>query len=32
MSIKYAMLGILAEKDFHGYELKASFDEKIGDF
>ncbi|MGA2108228.1 MAG: PadR family transcriptional regulator [Syntrophorhabdales bacterium] len=32
MSIKFAMLGILAEKDLHGYELKSSFDEKIGDF
>jgi DNA-binding PadR family transcriptional regulator len=32
MSIKYALLGILAEKDLHGYELKSSFDEKIGDF
>lgn len=32
MSIKYAMLGILAEKDLHGYELKSSFDEKVGDF
>ncbi|MEZ4600993.1 MAG: PadR family transcriptional regulator [Syntrophotaleaceae bacterium] len=32
MSVKYAMLGILAEKDLHGYELKSSFDEKIGEF
>ncbi|MBI5556804.1 MAG: PadR family transcriptional regulator [Deltaproteobacteria bacterium] len=32
MSIKYAMLGILAERDLHGYELKSSFDEKVGDF
>ena len=32
MSIKYAMLGILAEKDLHGYELKSIFDEKVGDF
>lgn len=32
MSIKYAMLGILAEKDLHGYELKSSFDEKVGEF
>lgn len=32
MSVKYAMLGILAEKDLHGYELKTSFDEKVGDF
>jgi DNA-binding PadR family transcriptional regulator len=26
------MLGILAQKDLHGYELKSSFDEKVGDF
>jgi DNA-binding PadR family transcriptional regulator len=32
MSVKYAMLGILAEKDLHGYEIKNSFDEKVGDF
>ena len=32
MSIKFAMLGILAERDLHGYELKSSFDEKVGDF
>ena len=32
MSIKYAILGILAEKDLHGYELKASFDAKVGEF
>jgi DNA-binding PadR family transcriptional regulator len=32
MSVKYAMLGILAQKDLHGYELKSSFDEKVGDF
>jgi DNA-binding PadR family transcriptional regulator len=32
MSIKYAMLGILAERDLHGYELKSNFDEKIGEF
>jgi DNA-binding PadR family transcriptional regulator len=32
MSIKYALLGILAERDLHGYELKSSFDEKVGDF
>jgi DNA-binding PadR family transcriptional regulator len=32
MSVKYAMLGILAEKDLHGYELKISFDEKVGEF
>jgi DNA-binding PadR family transcriptional regulator len=32
MSIKYAILGILAEGDLHGYELKSSFDEKVGEF
>ena len=32
MSIKYALLGILAEKDMHGYELKSRFDEKVGEF
>ncbi len=32
MSVKYAMLGILAGKDLHGYELKSSFDEKVGEF
>lgn len=32
MSVKYAMLGILAEKDLHGYEIKSSFDEKVGEF
>jgi len=32
MSIKYALLGILAEGDLHGYELKASFDAKVGEF
>lgn len=32
MSIKYALLAILAEQDLHGYELKSSFDDKIGEF
>ncbi len=32
MSVKYAMLGILAQKDLHGYDLKTSFDEKVGEF
>ncbi|MDH4162588.1 MAG: PadR family transcriptional regulator [Nitrospirota bacterium] len=32
MSVKYAMLGILAKKDLHGYELKSRFDEKVGEF
>ncbi len=32
MSIKYALLGILAEKPRHGYDLKRTFDERLGDF
>jgi DNA-binding PadR family transcriptional regulator len=32
MSVKYAMLGILAERDLHGYELKSNFDERVGEF
>jgi len=32
MSIKYAMLGILSQGDLHGYELKSSFDERVGEF
>jgi DNA-binding PadR family transcriptional regulator len=32
VSVKYALLGILAEKDRHGYELKSRFDEKVGEF
>ncbi len=32
MSIKHALLGILAEKDLHGYDLKARFDVKVGEF
>jgi len=32
MSIKYAILGILAEGDLHGYELKSNFDERVGEF
>lgn len=32
MAIKYAILGLLAEKDLHGYELKSNFDEKVGEF
>ena len=32
MSIKFAILGILAEGDLHGYDLKSSFDERVGDF
>src|SRR3990172_9361371 len=32
MSVKFAMLGILAKKDLHGYELKSSYDDKVGEF
>lgn len=32
MSVKYAILGILVDKDLHGYELKSCFDERVGDF
>lgn len=32
MSVKYAMLAILSERDQYGYELKTSFDEKVGEF
>jgi len=32
MSIKHAILGILSRGDLHGYELKSSFDEKVGEF
>lgn len=32
MSVKFAMLGILAQQDLHGYELKSNFDEKVGEF
>jgi DNA-binding PadR family transcriptional regulator len=32
VSIKYALLGILAEKPRHGYDLKRTFDERLGDF
>jgi DNA-binding PadR family transcriptional regulator len=32
MSIKYAILGILSEGDLHGYDLKADFDAKVGEF
>ncbi len=31
MSVKYALLGILAERPCHGYDLKRAFDEKLGD-
>ncbi|MBI2963702.1 MAG: PadR family transcriptional regulator [Deltaproteobacteria bacterium] len=32
MSVKYALLGILSERERHGYELKAAFDERVGEF
>ena len=32
MTVKYAILGILAESARHGYDLKRTFDEKIGFF
>jgi DNA-binding PadR family transcriptional regulator len=32
VSVKYALLGILSEKERHGYDLKAAFDERVGEF
>jgi DNA-binding PadR family transcriptional regulator len=32
MSVKHASLGILSERERHGYELKAAFDERVGEF
>ena len=32
MSVKHAFLGILAEKPCHGYDLKQTFEAKLGDF
>jgi DNA-binding PadR family transcriptional regulator len=32
MSVKHALLGILSERDRHGYELKSAFDERVGEF
>lgn len=32
MSVKYAMLAILSERDQYGYELKTSFEAKVGEF
>ena len=32
MSVKYAILGILKEKERHGYDLKSEFDDRVGDF
>lgn len=31
MSVKHAILGILAESPRHGYELKTEFEERLGD-
>jgi DNA-binding PadR family transcriptional regulator len=32
MSVKYALLGILAERERHGYDLKDAFDDRVGEF
>lgn len=32
MSIKHALLGILVRQPCHGYELKQTFEEKVGEF
>jgi DNA-binding PadR family transcriptional regulator len=32
VSVKYALLGILSEKERHGYDLKSAFDERVGEF
>lgn len=32
MSIKHALLGIIAEAPGHGYDLKSRFDERVGEF
>src|ERR1051326_7748750 len=32
MSVKYALLGILSERERHGYDLKNAFDERVGEF
>jgi DNA-binding PadR family transcriptional regulator len=32
MSVKYALLGILCEKECHGYTLKEAFDRRVGTF
>ncbi|MBX3085153.1 MAG: helix-turn-helix transcriptional regulator [Anaerolineae bacterium] len=32
MSVKHALLGILARSPGHGYELKRAFEEKLGEF
>src|SRR5438552_8297942 len=32
MSVRHALLGILAQSPRHGYDLKRTFDDKLGDF
>jgi DNA-binding PadR family transcriptional regulator len=32
MSVKHALLGILAQSPRHGYDLKRAFDDKLGEF
>jgi DNA-binding PadR family transcriptional regulator len=32
MSVKFALLGILSERERHGYDLKSAFDERVGEF
>jgi DNA-binding PadR family transcriptional regulator len=32
MSVKFALLGILSERERHGYDLKDAFDERVGEF
>ena len=32
MSVKHALLGILSEKERHGYDLKSAFDDRVGEF
>ena len=32
MSIKYAVLGLIAEEPRHGYAVRAAFEERLGDF
>src|SRR5713226_5054516 len=32
MSVKYALLAILSEQERHGYDLKATFEDRVGDF
>jgi DNA-binding PadR family transcriptional regulator len=32
VSVRYALLGILSQKERHGYDLKDAFDERVGAF